>query len=445
MSLQRRLLQSLYSRVLTSPATRRAWRSGQDWLARITRQAPALTLWLRLDDPQACLLTRLLPPVLAQYPVDLRIRLLPSGQAASPAEVADAWHVAQWLQLDFHSLTPPNPTDCLLAERILLGAGESLTPGERLLLLRQLMACVWEHQSGKLDTLALRFPPLDGGEALATLAAWSRESAAFHDAAQPRLVFGGEHFLGLADLPDLSPRLRDALGNDGHAPGLPGPPARAEAGFLVTDTEMLAEIRSRRYRLDYYFCFRDPYSYLDLEPVLALADHYSLRLRLLPVTLAAEDPLSESLWPPAGLLWRSARAAQRRQAPFGSACLPDAAGALHCHALMQHAEDQGRARHMAGALLRGIWAQGLDPCRPAHRRALLEAAGLAARDAPLPAPDTGRAARERHRDWRQLGIPRLPGLKLHAGKGVALGGEDRAWVLDMVLADSLNNNNTGTD
>jgi len=414
-------------------------------MARATRQPLSLTIWLRLDDPQACLLTRLLPALLEHYPVDLHIRLLPSGQPPSLAEVADAWHMAQWLQLDFPALTPPNPADCLLAERILLGAGESLAPVERLLLLKQLMASVWEHQSGKLDTLALRFPPLDGGEALERLSGWSREASAFHDAAQPRLVFGGEHFLGLTDLPDLLPRLRAALGNEGHIPALPGLPTCAEAGFLVTDTEMLAEIRSHRYQLDFYFCFRDPYSYLALEPVLALADHYSLRLRLLPVTLAAEDPLSDSLLPPAGLLWRSGRAAQRRQIPFGTTYLPDADGALHCHALMQQAEQQGRSRDMVIALLRGIWTQGLDPGRAKHRRAVLNATGLQGCHMAAPTPDTARAAQGYHRDWRQLGIARLPGLKLHIGKGVVLGGEDRAWAMDMVLADSLNNNKTGQD
>lgn len=438
MPLQRRLLQSFYARVLTSPATRQAWRAGHDWLARALRQPPPLRLWLRLDDPEAFLLVRLLPPVLEHYGLDLGIGLLPSGRTASPTEVADAWHMAQLLQLDFHSLTPPNPADCLQAERILLGAGDSLDATDRLRLLRQLTACVWEHQAGKLDTLALRFPPLDGEEALARLTAWSREADSFHAPDRSRLVYGGEHFVGVADLPDLMLRLQAARPED-PGPPPPGLPP-ADSGFLVTDPEMLAGIRAHRYRLDFYFCFRDPYSYLSLGPVLALADHYSLRLQLLPVTLPADD----DGWPPPGLLWRSARAAARQGAPLGAVCLPDAEGTGRCHTLMAEAERAGRSRQMAAGLLQGIWSHGLDLTRRGHRRAVREAAGLPHGTDPAAAPGDP-PARANHRAWRQLGIPRLPALHLHAGQGIALGGEDRTGVMDMVLADSLNNNNTGTD
>lgn len=438
MPLQRRLLQPLYSRVLTSPATRRAWRSMQDWLGRISRRPLRLTVWLRLDDPQCALLAQMLPQLLDHYPLELDLRVLPPLSEHDPHATIDAWHLAQFYQLRFHSLTPPAPEDCWLGCRILL-ATANLPQEERLVLLRQLFACVWEHQHSKLATLALRFPPEDEESALERMAAEQEECSRTPGVASGALAFGNEYFQGLDDLPELVSRLEAAnLNRLEHTPGV-GPAVFPDTGFLITDSEMLATVRAQRYRLDFYFCFCDPYSYLNLEGLFALADHYSLRLRLLPVTIPRTGRVAARPLPPAGLLWQSARHASLRQREFGDVCLPDAAGLRYCHALMAHAERLGRDREMAESLLASIWARGRDLSYRPHLLAALREAGFDKTDPDNVLTSLPANIVERHGPaWQSLELPSLPGLVLNSGAGIALCGADRLWALDMALADTLN-------
>jgi 2-hydroxychromene-2-carboxylate isomerase len=440
MPLQRRLLQPLYSRVLTSPATRQLWRSTRDWLGRVSGQPPRLVYRLRMDDPVCCLLTQVLPALLEHYPLELELRLLPPQSGLPAHATLDAWHLAQFHQLRFHSLTPPAQADCWLAARILLGL-EDLPPLERLALLKQLFTCVWEHQGGKLATLALRFPPLDEESALLRLEQARLEADRLPDGGSGVLDYRGERFIGLDDLPELISRLESAgLNRLEHAPGL-GDAGWPASGFLVTDSEMLAEIRSRRYRLDFYFCFCDPYSYLNLESMLALVDHYGLRLRLRPVTVPRSGKLAERPLPPVGLLWQSARHAGARRLDFGEICLPDAAGLLNCHALLAHAAHLGRERDMAESILAGIWARGRDMNHRPHLLAVLREAGFRKADLDTLLADATPELANRHAAaWHNLDLPGLPGFVLETAKPVALCGEDRLWALDMTLADTLNNN-----
>lgn len=441
MPLPRRWLQPLYSRVITSPVTRRLWRAGHDWLSRATRQAPVLTLWAGFDDPESFLLVQSLPPLLEHYALSLEVNLTPPRAPVTGLDIQNAWHLAQQHQLSFHALTPPHPADCRLAERILM-ASAGMPPADRLCLLRQLFVCVWEHQAGKLETLALRFPPVSHDEALQTLQTWSEANS--HDTesrTKTRLVYQGETFIGLDDLPELAERLEESSPNlpnanpeltTGFSPG---------SGFLVNDPEMLAGIRSHRYCLDFYFCFRDPYSYLNLDDVIALSDHYGLRLRLLPVTLPDGGASSPALLPPAGLLWRSARRAARRRQPFGEVCMPDPSGIRHCHALLAYAAGHGRERQMTRSLLQGIWAGGRDlTCKP-HRASVLRQSGFSTTE-PEAIPPADATLHKAHEALIRLGLACVPALVLHAGSTLALCGSDRLGALDMAVADTLDNKNT---
>lgn len=440
MALQRRLMQPFYSRVLTGPATRRLWRTTHEWLERLGRKPPALHCRLRLDDPDSYLLVQLLPDLLDHYPLSLEFSLLPAGRELPAHALADAWLQAQRLQLDFHSLTPPAPEDCRLTERILMAATHLPEP-DRLILMRQLLACVWNRQHGKLETLALRFPPLDPDNALDTLRAWSAADVGGDGATVVR--FRGEEFLAPDELPELISLLEDSgLNRLDHCPAVAAP-YRPDHGFLVTDSDQLTRIRAHRYRLDFYFCFCDPYSYLEFDGLLRLADHYSLRLSLQPVLLPRSEAVAALTLPPAGLLWRSARHAGLRDQDYGDICLPDAHGLRHCHALMAFAARHGMERRMAECLLAGIWTQGRDMSYKPHLRAMLREAGFRRESLEAALAANGAdAIGDTHRRWRALGATAMPCLVLDTGRQRLLGGKDRLWALDMLLADTLNNNNS---
>lgn len=425
MPVQRRLLQPLYARALTSPATRRFWRAAHDWLDRAAQRPPRLTVWLRLDHPASYLLAQWLPRLNEAYATETDIRLVPAGAGFHPSESVDAWQQAQRHQLAFHALTPPSAADCRLAERIWPATGHMPAP-DRLRLLRQLFDCVWEHHGGKLETLALRFPPPEPEDAPPRRAVPDPEGPL-----AGRLRFRREFFLGVDDLPALAARLNAAGLARGEHPGVPGLPAATGHGFLVSDPEMLATIRSRRYRLDYYFCFRDPYSYLNLADAFALADHYGLRLQLHPVTLP-DMPGTEGLTD-IPRLWRCSRRAESLGLPFGRIRLPDPDGIRQAHALLELARRQGAERDMARAILEGIWAGARDPGHAGHRAILRAATARGQADATATVtPD------RKHQDWLALDTPVLPAWALHAGRRVTAGGDDRAWALDMALADTLN-------
>lgn len=442
-------LQPYLAAAITSPRSRELLRTVHEAKRRIGGQPHRLTVWLKLDDPYSYLLLQELPRLLQHFTLTVELRFLgeldpamfPACAQLAAYALADASRLAQYHGLNFPAeLQAPQPSELMLGNRILLACERE--PLERLLpLAKQVFAAAWERHPNKLATLAERFPllPLEEAEFLLLAAREDLEQAGHYLPAT--LQYAGEWYWGLDRLPHLARRLQK-LGAARHSHdyvlGTASPELDSE--FLIHDWEHLTAARAQRLPLDFYFSFRSPYSYLALQRLFALADHYQLRLNIKPVLPMVMRGLPLPRAKRFYILQDAKREAEQLGLPFGRICDPVGAGVEHCMALFGLAQAQNKEREYLLSMASGIWAEGRNVADDAQLAPLLERAGLAWSDAqPLLYDNGWREAAEAHRqELEDLGLWGVPALHLHLPQApITLWGQDRFWALEAAIADSL--------
>ena len=129
-------------------------------------------------------------------------------------------------------------------------------------------------------------------------------------------------------------------------------------------------------RLDFFFSFRSPYSYLAGPRAFALPERYAVDLvfrGVIPMAMRGQSVPREK-----GLhtLRDVAREARRLGMPFGPVHDPIGDGAIRCLLVSEHAIDVGREREFVLSASRGIWAEAVDVASDAGLRAVCERSGL---------------------------------------------------------------------
>jgi len=129
-------------------------------------------------------------------------------------------------------------------------------------------------------------------------------------------------------------------------------------------------------RIDYFFSFRSPYSYLSGPRAFALPERFDVELAfrgVIPMAMRGQSvPRAKRLH----TLRDVAREARRLGMPFGPVHDPIGRGALRCLAVGEHALDVGRAREFVLEASRGIWAEAIDVATDEGLRRVCERAGL---------------------------------------------------------------------
>jgi len=129
-------------------------------------------------------------------------------------------------------------------------------------------------------------------------------------------------------------------------------------------------------RIDFFFSFRSPYSYLAAPRAFALADRFDVEVAfrgVIPMAMRGQAvPRAKRLH----TLRDADREARRLGMPFGRLHDPIGAGAKRCLLVAQHAVDAGRAREFVLEASRGIWAEAVDVARDPGLRLVSERAGL---------------------------------------------------------------------
>jgi 2-hydroxychromene-2-carboxylate isomerase len=146
-------------------------------------------------------------------------------------------------------------------------------------------------------------------------------------------------------------------------------------------------------RLDFFFSFRSPYSYLAAPRAFALPTRFDVAVRfrgVIPMAMRGQSVPREK-----GLhtLRDVKREAMRLGMPFGRIHDPIGEGALRCLVVAQHAVDIGREREFVLAASRGIWAEAVDVASDAGLRRICEHAGLRWTDCATALEDPGLRAR----------------------------------------------------
>lgn len=129
-------------------------------------------------------------------------------------------------------------------------------------------------------------------------------------------------------------------------------------------------------RVEYFFSFRSPYSYLSAPRVFELPQRYGIELvwrGVRPMAMRGQPlPRAKQFY----ILRDAAREADRLGLPFGRIHDPLGEGVWRCLCIAEYALEQGRLAEFVTITARAIWGEGVDVLRDAPLRALCESAGL---------------------------------------------------------------------
>jgi 2-hydroxychromene-2-carboxylate isomerase len=188
-------------------------------------------------------------------------------------------------------------------------------------------------------------------------------------------------------------------------------------------------------RLDFFFSFRSPYSYLAAPRVFALPDRFDVQpvfRGVIPMVMRGQSvPRAKSLH----TLRDVKREARRLGMPFGPVYDPLGEGAMRCLLVTEHAVDVGREREFALAASRAIWAEAVDVASDEGLRPICERAGLSWRACEDAIHDRRLRARVDANtaaliDLGHWGVPVL------AFGGELFWGQDRIEDLEIALGDA---------
>jgi 2-hydroxychromene-2-carboxylate isomerase len=188
-------------------------------------------------------------------------------------------------------------------------------------------------------------------------------------------------------------------------------------------------------RVDYFYSFRSPYSYLSAPRAFALPERFDIELAfhgVIPMAMRGQSvPRAKRLH----TLRDVAREAKRLGMPFGRIHDPIGEGAMRCLLLAQLAAAEGRLREFVLETGRGIWGEAIDVSSDNGLRLLATRAGLSWPDCLDALSD--RSLRERAEQdtaaLAELGHWGVPVLVL---RGELFWGQDRIADLEAALDEA---------
>ena len=129
-------------------------------------------------------------------------------------------------------------------------------------------------------------------------------------------------------------------------------------------------------KLEFYFSFRSPYSYLAAPRAFDITRCYDVDVEFMGirpmVTRGVPLTLSKTLF----ILNDASREAKRLGMPFDRMYDPIGEGALRCLYIAEYAKEQGREADFVLMASRAIWAEGLSMTNDNNLRKICRAVGL---------------------------------------------------------------------
>lgn len=188
-------------------------------------------------------------------------------------------------------------------------------------------------------------------------------------------------------------------------------------------------------RVDFFFSFRSPYSYLAAPRAFALPARFDIDLvfrGVIPMAMRGQSVPREK-----GLhtLRDAHREATRLGMPFGRIHDPIGEGAMRCLLVAEHAVDVGREREFVLEASRGIWAEAADVSRDAVLRPICERAGLDWSSCTAALSDPELRARV-DADTRALGELGHWGVPVFVLEGELFWGQDHIEDLEIALREA---------
>lgn len=398
---------------IVSPRTSAVWQGlNRFWPRRIR-------FFHQVDDPHSHQLLCLLPRFSAQHGVPVELRVVPPPTAPHDPDPERARRFAardaeEWARLyEVERVAgSPSPEAVRAAQGALL---KLRSPGG---LERAVQICrgLW---SGAV--LPEQEEPTAGLRA---------NQAELHRSGYYRggsLCFEGEHYPGLARLT----RLEAAIGATGANGAVDGAVDRGVLVPRAAAQPAIARLPAGA-RLDWFYSFRSPYSYLSVGPMKALAARYDVDLRIRPVLPMVMRGLQVPFRKRLFLVRDAKREALARGLPFGRLADPIGVGVERLLAVFEVAQARGEGLALLEAAGSAVWGEGIDVATDAGLDAVAGRVGLTPTDVRAALADE--AWRDRVRDNRQalldLGLWGVPSFSV---PGFATWGQDRLFMLEARL------------
>lgn len=371
----RATLSRIVSTIITSP-TLRSIRRGAFAMRRALKGTAEVHYFHQPDDPYSQLAAQCLQPLQDQYRIDLTTyRVSPPDAAAAP---------------ELEKLNALARTDAAL-----------LAPAYGL--------------KYPAPDATLNFQP-DGD---------ARRKALGHYLSA-MFWFEGEWYWGIDRLHFLEERL--------HAAGLSKSGSTFKPIAPVRDVTFSGKKDSARgATLDYFLSFRSPYTYIAIERVRKLAEHYGAELRLrfvLPMVMRGLPvPGTKRLY----ITLDTKREAERLGLPFGTVVDPVGAPTERGLAVLHHAIKAGKGPQFAGSFLRGVFAEGVDAGSDAGLARLASRAGISSAEVTSALSDSSwrKVAETNREELFALGLWGVPSFRVN--NNPPHWGQDRLWAIEQEL------------
>ncbi|MEQ9364201.1 MAG: DsbA family protein [Leptospirales bacterium] len=426
MSLRKQIIAQV-AVILTSPRLRTLRRAWFEFKRVVLRRPRSIDVFLRAADPYSYLLACELPDFAREQ--RLRVRLhtvldLPTDMTPhlDLLETYSRADVARIARMRGH-VFPGEPRlpapDLLRAATILLLQCEAEPGQSGVDSAARILRALWQNDRSFFAQLPGADSELNDAHRAALKANEEllRRLGHYNSA---MIFYGGEWYWGVDRLWHLSQRLTTAGAGETSDKRDAGPP-----GQRGVDA-------SNKRRIDFYFSFRSPYSYLALSRVFALVDRHNLELKIKPVLpmvmRGLKVPRSKRFY----ILKDAGREAERHAIPFGRVADPLGVGVERCMAGFACALKRGREREFLLSAATMIWSEGVDVATDRGLAAVVERAGLDWLEFQtyLQNDEWRAVAEENQNDLYSLGLWGVPALRVG---DTVVWGQDRFDVLDNAL------------
>lgn len=435
----KRWLRTRGSAVLTSPLYRELRRSNHAIGRRLKGESALVHYFHQVDDPYSDLAVRALPHLASNYAVRVIPHLVPAPDKGAAPEPE---RLMQWSLRDAADLAralglKPEPWRAAPATATLRQAQEALAGIKDASEFAATATKVREaFIGGKPDITELTLPATGDAEIALKNGKDLRDTLGHYLGAM--FYFEGEWYWGLDRLPWLEQRLQSLAKQRGSAAFvsrletsvIPGAEHTAQTKVLPAGQTQPSQHRPR---LDLYFSFRSPYSWIALPRVFALTSTYNANLHLrfvLPMVMRGLPiPESKRLY----IVTDTKREAERVGLPFGLIADPVGKPTERGLAVLHHAIQQGKGEAFALSFMGGVFAEGINARSDKGLLKLCTRVGISAEQMQAALSDTSwRTIAEANREEMfTQGIWGVPAFRVN--EGTAHWGQDRLWLLEQQL------------
>ena len=188
-------------------------------------------------------------------------------------------------------------------------------------------------------------------------------------------------------------------------------------------------------RLDYFYSFRSPYSYLSAPRVFALPERFDVEVAfhgVIPMAMRGQSvPRAKRLH----TIRDVSREARRLGMPFGRIHDSIGEGAMRCLLVAAHAARSGREARFVLAAGRAIWSEAVDVASDEGLRGVCEQAGVSWEEAQAALADPQMRARV-EQDTDALAALGHWGVPVMVLRGELFWGQDRIEDLEAALDEA---------